>query len=335
MELAEILLEWYISQGQSVMLWSSPGLGKSSLVGQIAKRVRRKLIDMRVNLRDTVDFRGVPVSDLKTMTTKWLAPDELPRADRDGDSGLLFLDEINTAPMNVQAVCFQLTLEKKLGDYTLPEGWVVVAAGNYVGDRAAAQRMPTALRNRFAHIHVVDNTKAWVKWAEVNGVPPEFIAFARFREALFGQMPKGDENEFLTRRSFTAAAAYIDAPVKIRQSLFGGLIGHAQAAELEGFIKLYRSLGTLDGILANPDKANIPIKQDEADVRYAVCTGLARIVTKKTMPALIKYAERFGKETSQDLEVLMVTDATRRDPELCNVAAYGDWAVRNASILMQ
>ena len=327
-ERASELLDAYMSAEDLVMIWGPPGVGKTDVARQRSAAQGRNVITIHTNLRDTVDFRGVPIPDLATGTTRWLVPDELPRIDRDGPKGTLLLDEINTAPAQVQAAAFQLVLEKQIGDYKLPSGWTVVATGNRVSDRAAAQRMPTALRNRFAHINVSYDIEAWARWASKNSVAPEVVAFSRFRRELFGVLPKGDENEFLTPRSVTRAAKYVNALKGMRQELFGGLIGHPQAAELEGFIQLYRSLGSLDGILRNPQGANVPTL-DERSQLYAIATGLARIVDRQTMPALVAYAARLPR----DFEVLAITDATTRDETLKSTKAYGDWAVRNASVL--
>src|SRR5215471_17052962 len=203
---AALLTQRYIAKRRSVHLWGAPCIGKSDVVRQIAKQLGWNLIEWRANLREPVDCRGIPVADLATGVTKWLTPDELPRVERDGECGILFLDELNTASPQMQAVLFQLVLERRMGDYKLPDGWVIVAAGNRVSDRASAQKMPTALRNRFAHIYVTPDVGAWVKWAVANDVAPEMIAFVRLRRELLHRMPKGDENAFPTPRSLTMAA---------------------------------------------------------------------------------------------------------------------------------
>jgi hypothetical protein len=110
--------------------------------------------------------------------------------------------------------------------------------------------------------------------------------------------------------------------------LFSGLVGDAYAAELEGFIELYRSLGSLDDIVADPDGAPVPT---EPSTRFAVSTGLGRIATRKNFPAIIRYAKRLNRES----EILVVTDATGRDANLKNVAAYGQWAVDNQDLTIQ
>jgi len=279
-------------------------------------------------LRETVDLRGIPVPDPKTGTTRWLVPDELPNAERDGEFGYLFCDEINQASPQMQAALGGLILYGVVGEYHLPKGWVVIAAGNRLSDRASAQRMPTQMRNRFAHLYVTPDVDAWTKWANANGVAPEFVAFVRLRRELLHMMPKGDENAFPTPRSITKAAKYVNAPKEHRLRLFAGLIGDGPAAEADGFIELYRSLGSLDDIVADPDGATVPT---EPSCRYAVCTGLGRIATRKNFPNIIRYAKRLNRES----EILVVTDATGRDATLKNTPAYGSWAVDNQDLTIQ
>jgi AAA domain (dynein-related subfamily) len=322
------LLSYYMKQNEPVFLWGAPGIGKTDVSNQESAADKRPVIELRTNLREPVDFRGVPVTDIKTCTTRWFTPDELPRADRDGPRGTLFLDEMNTASAQVMAVCMGLVLERKIGEYRLPDGWTIIAAGNRVRDRAAAQRMPTALRNRFAHIDICVDVDAWTTWAVANNVAPEIIAFVRFRREFIHVMPNGDENAFPTPRSLTKCSKYVGAPDDLRLDLFAGLIGDGVAGELEGFIRLYRSLGSLDDIIANPESADIP---SEPSARYAVCTGIARMATRKNFPAVVKYAERLPRE----FQILAVTDATRRDENLKNIAAYGNWAVKNQDVLIQ
>jgi hypothetical protein len=346
---AKILAKHYIltnlgkscAKRRSVMLWGAPGIGKTDITFQLAyelfadkSRIVRELaklhpvplIDLRLNIREPVDLRGVPVPDHATGTTKWFTPDELPRVDRDGEFGILMLDEINTASPQMMAVAMQLILEGRLGDYVLPPGWIIVAAGNRVSDRTAVQKMPTALRNRFSHIHIVPDVNAWVDWANCNGVAPEMVAFVRLRRELIHRMPKGDENAFPTPRSLTRAADFVDAPKDVRCDLLAGEVGDDVASEIDGFIDLYHSIGTLDDIVANPDTAKLPVEPSQ---RYAVCTGLARMATRANFSKIMVFADRLDGEGS----TLLVHDATTIDPKLMETAAYSAWAVKNQHLM--
>jgi len=227
------------------------------------------------------------------------------------------------------AVLFGLVLDRRVGDYVLPPGWKIIAAGNRVSDRAAAQRMPTALRNRFAHLFVAADVNAWAAWATANDVAPEMVAYVRLRREVIHQMPKGDENAFPTPRSLTKAAKYVSvADVGMRQKLMAAHVGAVIAGEVTGFIELYQSLGSLDDIVANPDTAKVP---SEASQLYAVATGLARLATRKNFTAIMKYCARLDGER----QMLLVHDATVRDPKLKETAAYSAWAVKHQDLIMQ
>lgn len=329
MDEAADLLEVLTDQDDAVMLWGTMGIGKSSVVFQLGAKKNRKVIEYRANLREPVDVRGIPVPDLSTGTTRWLVPDELPRVERDGEFGYLFLDEINTATPQMMAVLFGLVLDRRVGDYVLPPGWKIIAAGNRVSDRAAAQRMPTALRNRFAHLFCVPNVDAWVKWANANDVAQEIVAFVRWRrDEVLHRMPRGDENAFPTPRSLTKCSPYVKvASIGLRQKLFAAHVGNDVAGELNGFIQLYQSIGTLDDIIARPEQAAVPIDPSQL---YAVCTGLARMSTRANFAKVMKYADRL----TGDYPTLLVHDATLRDPKLKETASYSKWAVDNQAAIM-
>ena len=322
------MMDDYTEAGDNVFLWGPPGIGKSDIVHQLGARKQRPVIEFHAALREPVDLRGIPVADHKTGTTKWFTPDELPQAKRDGEQGYLFVDEYNQASPQMQSVLAGLILYGTIGDYRLPPKWRCIGAGNRVSDRAAAQRMPTHTRNRWAHIYCAPDVNAWTTWAAANGVAPEMVAFIRLRRELLHRMPRGDENAFPTPRSLTKGAKYVNAPDDRRLRLLAGHIGDDVAAECDGFIRLYRSLGSLEDIVANPERAPVPTEPSQL---WAVCTGLARLADRKNFAQIMKYAVRLAGEP----QMLLVHDATVIKPELKQTAAYSKWAVEHSDLIMQ
>ena len=140
----------------SVMIWGAPGIGKSSIVAQVAAAHGLPCIDLRLSQLAPADLRGLPVADHEQGVARLLPPEFLPRS----GSGILFLDEINLAPPALQVVAKQLVLDRRVGSYTLPEGWLVWAAGNRKEDRAAVFDMPAPLANRFLHLQVAVSAPA-------------------------------------------------------------------------------------------------------------------------------------------------------------------------------
>lgn len=323
-------LKFLIEQRVTTLVSGAPGVGKSDCVAQAAAALAGyRYVEIVASLRDPVDMRGLPVPDLKTGKTRWLVPDELPREDRDGEHGVLGLEEISNCGLAMQTACYGLCQTGRLGEYQLPKGWVVIATGNRVSDRAAAQRLSTALRNRFEHIEVEVDVAAWCEWATKNGIDPLLIAFIRFRPELLHVMPKGDENAFPTPRSIALCSKMLGAPEPVRLPLIAGAVGDSMAGELEGFIRVAKELPRIEDIIRDPLHAKVPADNQPAAL-FAVSAALARKATQKTLGPIAEYLARLPRE----FEVLGMVDAVRRDKELCNSQGFTGWAVRNQDVVI-
>ncbi|MBN9314213.1 MAG: hypothetical protein J0I99_00585 [Devosia sp.] len=327
-ERATQLAETYIDGDTPAFLWSAPGIGKSSVVKQIAKSRGWGLVDFRAVLRDPVDLRGLPTIQGGD-TAKWLSPDDLPQADRDGEEGIFFMDELNAAPPQMQAACFGLVLDRKVGNYTLPPKWRIVAAGNRQSDRAAAQKMPSALANRFAHIDVEADVEAFTKWANKNDIDPILIAFVRFRPNLIHVMDLVDQRAFPSPRSWEQAAKYVNAERTIRLDAVSGIVGEAAGGEFEGFIRTYQSLPSIDHCIMDPEGAKVP-NEDDIAARYAITSALARRAEMTNFGNIMRYINRMPRTFA----TMLVVDACRRDAGLTHTQAFMQWARDNQDVTL-
>jgi len=302
---------------QPVFLWGGPGIGKSAVVAQLAKQLNLPLLDVRAILLDPVDLRGLPY--LSEGRSKWATPDFLPK---DG-AGILFLDELNAAPAMVQASCYQLVLDRKLGEYTLPDGWTIVAAGNRESDRGVVTRMPTPLRNRFIHLDFEIDMQEWCEWAIGAGIRPEVIAFLRFRPGTLSIFDR-EQNAFPSPRSweFVSRILNTNAPPALEYELIAGAIGAGAATEFAAFLKTFRELPNIDAILLNPLAEPVP---SEPAAQYAVASALAHRASDTNFNQIYDYLRRMPAEFS----VLCVSDACRRNPDVKHSGGYTRWAVEN------
>ena len=160
-----------------VMLWGAPGVGKSQIVHQVGVDLGIPIIDVRLSQMEPSDLRGIPFRQGDKV--EWAVPSLLPDEDAHGDTGILFLDEINAAAPSVSAAAYQLILDRRLGSYQVPEGWAIFAAGNRQGDRGVTYAMPAPLANRFSHYEVDVNVDDWVAWANRCGIDERLIGFLR------------------------------------------------------------------------------------------------------------------------------------------------------------
>lgn len=311
-----------------VFLWGPPGVGKSDIVAQVAKSLKVELKDVRLSLMDPVDIRGFPTPS--TIGTKkvmsWLPPDFLPTKGK----GVLFLDEMNAAPASVMAAAYQLILNRKIGDYTLPDGWNVIAAGNRTTDRAVVHAMPSALANRFVHIDFTPDMDDWMDWAIKHNISSDTRGYIRFRPAnLFTEKIEPGARAFPTPRSWVFADQIIKAemPQDITYDLLKGTIGEGVAVEFIGFLKEAANLPSIDQILLAPDKVEVP---KSVSTKHALISALETQTTPTNLERLMKYVKRMDKE----FEVVFLTSAMRHNDALKSTKFFIDWTRENRSILL-
>jgi hypothetical protein len=318
-------LEVLLPTRRPVFLWGAPGVGKSQLIAQIAKDNGLSFIDARLANMDPVDLYGLPRINGDNRA-HWAIPDFLPR---DGQ-GILFLDEFVQAAPSIQNAASQLILDRRLGEYNLPDGWVVWAAGNRMTDRAATNRMPSHLANRFIHLDVDVDLDDWVKWALNHDIATPLIGFIRFRPELLHKFDsKIDDRAFPTPRAWEFVSQILTQNPKkeIEYELIKGTVGEGAAAELVGFLRIFRSLPNPDAIMLNPAAADVPT--DPATL-YALCGALARKASDNTIGRLVEYYNRLPAEFS----VLAVRDSIKVAPEVVNSRAFIEWASAHSEILI-
>ena len=132
---------------RAILGLGSSGIGKSAVIKQITERKNMGLIDLRLLLYTETDLKGIPFPNEDKTRTKWLPNDILPNVERDGERGILLVEELTSAPKRVQAAAYQLIQDRRLGEYILPEGWFIVALGNREDDNGVFVQMPSPLAN--------------------------------------------------------------------------------------------------------------------------------------------------------------------------------------------
>ncbi len=321
-----------------VMLWGAPGVGKSQMVAQVAKNQNTPLIDIRLSQMEPSDLRGIPFK--KGDAVEWAVPAMLPNAERHGENGILFLDEITSAPPSVSAAAYQLILDRKLGEYEVPEGWAIIAAGNRQGDRGVTYSMPAPLANRFSHYEVDINLDDWVAWAYANNIDERVIAFLRFRQDLLFEFDASQNPvAFPSPRSWEFAHRALHK-FEDHPELFSGAlqacVGKAAGIELAAFIASLDQMPDLDAIVKG-GQVDAP---KEIDLQYAVATALVgrAIRAKETDEAMrvhgniLSYANQFPQ---REMGVMMVSDMHRAiGQDIFAVPEFANWADKIADLML-
>ena len=157
---AENAIKLFIEVKRPVFLWGPVGVGKSDLIKKIAKEQKRGVIDIRLSQMDSTDLRGIPYFHTTNQNMEWAPPSMFPIDSN--DNSIIFFDELNCAQPSIQAVAYQLILDRRVGNYILPDNVSVVAAGNRESDRGVTFRMPSPLLNRFVHLEIKPDLKCWL-----------------------------------------------------------------------------------------------------------------------------------------------------------------------------
>ncbi len=321
-----------------VMLWGPPGVGKSQMVAETARKNDIAVIDIRLSQMEPSDLRGIPFRIGQQV--EWAVPAMLPDVQRHGSEGILFLDEITSAPPSVSAAAYQLILDRRLGAYEVPPGWAIFAAGNRQGDRGVTYTMPAPLANRFSHFEVDTHLDDWVAWAYDNGIDERIIAFLRFRpELLFDFDPAHNPVAFPSPRSWEFAHRAIQK-FHHQPALFQGTlqacVGPAAGLELHAFIDNLDRMPDIEAILRG-EKAGVP---KEIDLQYAVAAALVgRAIQAKggseahnIIGNILDYAGRFPQ---REMGVMLVLDMHRAIGQtLFEVPQFSDWANAVADVML-
>ena len=275
----------------SVFIWGAPGIGKSSAVTQVAKDKELQLIDLRISQLAPTDIRGLPYT--KDGRAHFAPPSFLPT---DGE-GILFLDELNMASPSVMGIAQQLILDRQVGDYKVPEGWFIVAAGNRTEDRAAISQMPAPVANRFIHFHIDSSLDSWKEYAIGAGINEKILAFLNFRPQLLYNFEK-NQSAWPSPRSWEFANTLLNIDLSIESA-----VGSGAASEFYAYQTIYTELPNVDLIF---DGEDIPVPH-EPSLIYAVCGAL--INRAKTADNVFKGLKWLMKGTTEDYVGLYMSDA--------------------------
>lgn len=324
-----------ISQQVPLHIWGPPGVGKSQIVAGVARELGYEFLDVRASQLDPVDWRGIPHVDAGETT--WATPRFLPKQGR----GVLFLDELTSAPQMTQVACYQLVLDRRLGEYKLAPEWVVIAAGNRAADRGVHFAMPRPLRNRFVHLDLDTDLQEWCLWAIQAQIRPEIVAFLRFKPDLLHRPGTPEANAWPTPRSWEMASKVLAGHMHRQQlalqnqalpvpdielDLLSGTIGEAAAGEFSAFLRLYRQLPSIDEIFLNPERAPVPA---EPSTQYAVATAIGRFMSDQSIGRAVKYLDRLPVE----FKVLAVRDAVVRDQAITHTPEFVAFGVQHSEVI--
>jgi hypothetical protein len=246
--------------------------------------------------------------------------------------GILFLDELNSAPPAVQASAYQLILDRQVGEYVLPAGWAIIAAGNRESDRGVVYRMPTPLANRFVHLEMEVDSNDWRDWAFRAGIDERIIAYIGYKsEDLFTFDPTLGEKSFATPRSWEFVNGILGSGMdeNLMLDVISGAIGKERAISFLSFAKVMHKLPDIEKILQKGEGAY----PKEPEVLYTLSSVLVSSVLKDPQEQRLENLLNYTLELQSEFSVMIVQDLQRNGISMEHSDAFTTWVRKFAYLL--
>jgi len=295
--------------GFPTLLWGEPGIGKTAQIVQMAESFDCHLETVIASIREPSDFAGLPVVT-SDGSVRFAPPAWAESLIHTKKRGMLFLDEISTAPPATQAALLRVVLDKVIGEQQLPESTLIVAAANPPECAAGGWDLAPPLANRFFHFEIKPRVDEWCDWAL--GIPskdkyttlpktwkarkPEMMAlissFIKSRQSQLQAMPENanSSRSWASPRTWEMAGSALAACLSIGEprsgdistNLVAAAVGEAAAIELTAYLGKVE-LPDPEDLLKNP--AIWDVKKERSDLVYAVLASVVgAVAATNTIP---------------------------------------------------
>lgn len=290
------------------LLSSAPGLGKSSLVKQIAEEMNLELIDLRLSQLEASDLNGLPritqqhQAEFLPFSLFPLTTTSKPEKKK---GWLLFLDELTNAEPQTAMAAYRLILDREVGNHPLHKDCYLVAAGNREEDNEYIQVMPSPLRTRMVHLDIHLDASQWLDYASKAHYDPRITSFIRWKPSNLQRKDSGSKS-FACPRSWEFVSRLIkDKPWNdYLYELMGGLLDEKTLVEFTAYMNYFSKLPSYEEVL----RAKKPSSEDNVGIQYALVSMLVNHCTLKDFPKVWSYIQNFAKE----LKVTLFRDLANR-----------------------
>jgi len=312
----------------TVIIEGLHGLGKSDSVKQIAEEDGYHLEVLFLSTQDTGDLVGIPhlVEMNGESVTTWSVPVWLNRmneAQKAGKRCILFLDELNRAPLDIRQASMQLVLERQIHEHSLPtvngQRTIVVAAIN-PSDSYQVEEMDPALMDRFLHCTVEPDAESWLKWArkaEVNQIVRDFLSEHPNR---LHWTPE-DEGIGCTPRSWAKLGCFMnnvkDIPEDVLFQIMKGKVGTEIASQFYSFYKNYAKVVKLEDIVSivEVNKSKVLNVEDLSDLVKVIIKDQEAVQKTELAHQIEQFASKNNHD--KDSELVLLTYLYALEVETC------------------
>lgn len=273
----------YYNTSKNTMEWAPPGELPVVTTGEDIAAAEAKLQDLRDRLPEGAADNLTQTELLQVERAVSNAEENLKQLEGAAEmqNAILFLDELVAAPPSVQAAAYQLILNRRVGQYQLPDGIDMVAAGNRETDKAVSYKMPTPLANRFIHLEMEADFDSWQRWAINSGVHPDVVGYlSDKKQDLMDFNPKNVGKAFPTPRSwvFVSDLLYAQKDFNLDNTDLGilieGTIGPGTKMEFMNHLKYSARLPKVEDVLTGKVTTLDKEVKSEISAHYALTVAM-------------------------------------------------------------
>lgn len=316
-------------------LVSDPGIGKSSVVEQVAEELGLEFRVVMLASYDSGELGGMPYLDEDSGSKQYARarPDFLPSE----GNGILFLDEMSQAPMANLNIAAQLVNDHRIGEHLLGEGWTIVAANNRMSNRAGTNQIPTHLRDRLMPIEVDANLDDAINYFNVVNANPKLTSFLRVFPQRLAEFD-------VARDACPSPRSWLRVNTLLGMQEAGALsnsalnhciastVGAGAANDFVTHLELHEKMVDPADVINNPEGAPLP---EDVNVSYILCAALASRSNESNIGKILAYSNRLKH---QDQVAFLVKDALMRtgakDSPLLKTKEMKKWLQTNGKELV-
>ncbi len=274
-----------VAQQRPIFLVGAPGIGKTAIMSQIADELDLGLVSysMTHHTRQSAlglpfivheEFKGVEYDASEYTMSEIIASvyDCMRATGR--ERGILFLDEINCVSETLYPSMLQFLQFKTFGKHKVPDGWIIVTAGNPPEYNRSVHEFDIVTMDRLKKIAVEPDFEAWKSYAIQKGVHPAVLTFLEAKKDRFYSIKSSlDGKMFVTARGWDDLSDMMRTYERIGKIVDEGLISHyvqdpTIAAEFAAYLELfnkYKDDYRIDAILKGDAPSDVLARAKDAE----------------------------------------------------------------------
>lgn len=290
-----------------IIILGKMGMGKTAFLKEMTKELGIGYCELRlVNMTET-DMLGIPTINTDGATT-YASNDLLPRVERDGEVGVLAIDEITSCSATMRAAAYQLLDgQRSLGNYKLPDKWLCVALGNGPDDGGVFNGAEAALFTRCYGFRVAVSVESWKAWAVQNDINPTVVAYLTFApDKLHTYNPDDMDGLCASPRTWEKLSKLLNSrekrnggtlPIENVNILASASVGIRDAGSFSGFYQYKSSSSLIDVADIINGNATTDVSDVEPEAMYITLESLVKELKNSVFIDTNKIGGEYNDET--------------------------------------